>query len=106
MQVAGAVSLRNLQRVQRSGGAHPQRLDAQPHVVDRTRRRSKVEDVVHLTYIKRLTDIDLLEAKLRFVLEMPQVREVSGPKIVDADDFTSLRQQRIAQMRAQKPSRT
>src|SRR5215472_9874996 len=96
----------DLQRVQRSGRAHTQRFDAQPHVVHGARRRGKVEDVLDLPYVEGLADIDLLKAKLRLAVKMAQIREVPRREVVDAHDLATFSQQRVTQVRSQKPGRT
>lgn len=77
MQVSGAISLRNLKRMDRSGRTHQQRLHAEPMVVIRAGWRRKIEYYIHFAHIERLADVLFDQRKPRLRFQMRQVRDIA-----------------------------
>ena len=101
-QEAGAVQLREPQRVVRAVGADLQRLQRQPQVVDRRRRGGEVVDEVDgLVDEEGLDDVRVDVPELR-AADVLDVRERAGLEVVDADDAIASRQQLVADMRSEE----
>jgi hypothetical protein len=78
MEMAGAVSGGNLERVFSSYGANPQGLEAEAKILRGTGRRGEVEDVVDRAGIEGLADVPLLELKAGLIGKMGQILSVAG----------------------------
>src|SRR6185503_9962093 len=102
MKVACAVAECNLKRVLDTDGTGSQRLDCQRKVLGRTRRRGKVEDVIHWARIKRPADIPFDKIETRFIGEMRDVLCRSGGEIVEANHCLAFTQQSIDKMGAKE----
>ena len=83
-------------------GAHFQRVQRQPQVVDRGgRRRQVIDEVDGLVDEVRVDDVDV-EMDEVLAPDVLDVRERSGLQVVDADDAMAAGQQLIAQVRAEE----
>src|SRR3989440_3504680 len=72
------------------------------HVVDRTRRRGEVEDIVHGTAVVWVCDVQLQKFKPRFILQMSDVGPSAGDQIVHTNYAMAFAQKSVAEMGAQK----
>lgn len=87
-------------------GSHPKSFDTVLVVIDRAGGRSEVEDVIHLAGIKRLTDIRPKKLEAWLVRQVRQVLHPAGQQVMGTDYRTSVRKNRVTQMRAEKASPT
>ncbi len=71
-------------------------------VVNRAGGRSQVENIVNFAEIEGLADILLHKFEARVIIQMLNIRPTSSQQIVGTHDGMALRQQRVAQMRANK----
>jgi hypothetical protein len=88
--------MREVERVHGAKRPHLQRLNAVDHVIDRTRRGSKVKYVIQLPNVKGPVDVELLEFEVSFAPKVVDVRHPSGEKIVHGYDRVTFREQSIA----------
>src|ERR671921_2290769 len=98
--------LRQTERVMRPVRADLQRVQRQPQVVDRGRRRGEVVDEVDVLVDEvRRDDVALPEDELGHadVLDVVQRPRL---EVVDADDAVATAQELVAQMRPQEPGAT
>src|SRR5438876_2986011 len=100
---AGALELRETQRVVRAVRAHLEGLQRQPRVVDRAGRAREVVDE-----LDRLLDPEVLRHVLvheceALASEVLDVLERSRVEVVHADNAEVLRDEVIAEMRAEEP---
>jgi hypothetical protein len=99
---ARAVLLGQAERVVRAVRADLQRVQRDPQVVDRRRRRGEVVDEVHrLVDEVRLDDVDVEQPELRLA-QVRDVLEVAGLKVVDGDDAVPAGQQRVTEVGAEE----
>jgi hypothetical protein len=101
-QEAGALPLREPERVVGSVGARLQRVEGLTQVVDRARQRGEVIEVVD-----RLVDRDVLHHVVvhegeAVVPEVLEVRERARLQVVDADDAVPLLEQVLAEVGTEK----
>ena len=97
-----ALELGEAERVVRPVRADLQRVQRLPHVVDRARERGQVEDEVD-----RLVDRDVLgdvvvQEEELVAAEVLEVLERRRLEVVDADHAVPLREQVVAEMRAEE----
>ncbi len=97
-----ALPFRKPERVVRSVGANLQRLERQAQVVDRAGGAREVEDEVD-----RLVDLEMprqivVQEDKALAAEVLDVLERSGLEVVHADDPEPVRDEGIAEMRAEK----
>jgi hypothetical protein len=78
VEIAGAISGGNLERVLSPYGAHPQGLEAEAKILRGTGGRSEVENVVDRAGIEGLADVPLLELKAGLIGKMGQILSVAG----------------------------
>ena len=102
-QEAGALELGETERVVRAVRADLERVQRQPHVVDRACQRGEVVDEVD-----RLLDLDVerdvVVAEVEgLVAQVLDVRQRARLEVVDADHAVPALQQRLTEVRAEKP---
>ena len=71
-------------------------------VIDGARRRREVKDVVDLSGIEWQANIVLEELKLPVVRQVREVLHVASQQVVGTNYRVSLRQHRVAQVRAEE----
>src|ERR1700739_1376922 len=98
MQEFGLVLLRDLQQVARSGRSDHEGLNTQAHVIVRTSRRGKIEDVVDALAIKRAANILFAELESWLRLQMFEIFERACAEIIDAQHLMPLAEDCIGQM--------
>ncbi len=101
-QEPGALHLREAEGVVRAVRADLEGLQGEPQIVDRARRAGEVVDE-----IERLVDLDVVREVVRqederVPTQVLDVGERPGLEIVDADDAMVAREERLAQVRAEK----
>ena len=101
-----AMELREPQRVMGPVRAHLQRVQRQPQVVDRRRRRGEVVDEVdRLVHEERLDDVVVHVRELGHA-DVFDVGEGPRLEVVDADHPMAASEQLIAEMRSEEPRTT
>src|SRR3954452_8157422 len=102
-QEAGALGLREAECVVGAVGADLERVQRQARVVDRAGRRGHVvHEIDRLVDVVVRRDVRLDEAEVVAVLDVRDVVEIAGLEVVHADDAVALRDQVIAEVRAQE----
>jgi hypothetical protein len=101
-QESSVVFLCDFKTVQRADRTDSQRLDAMLQVIDGARRRREVKDVVDLSGIEWQANIVLEELKLPVVRQVREVLHVASQQVVGTNYRVSLRQHRVAQVRAEE----
>ena len=105
-QEAGTLGLRQPERVMRPVCADLQRVQRQPRVVDRARRRGHVVDEVErLVDLVVARDVDHHEREV-VIADVLDVVERARLEVVQADDAMAFLEQAIAQVRAEKARTT
>lgn len=106
MEKTGPVFSCHFQRVTGAFGSYTERLDADPHVINRARRRCEIENEIDWTKIEGLTNILLDQFKARFVAQVLKIDRSAGTEVVHPQNPVALCQKRVAEMRSQKPCGT
>src|SRR3954447_29900 len=105
-QKTRAVQLGQAERVVGAVRADLERVQGQPQVVDRARRRGEVVDEVNrLLDEEGLRDVLVQEDEV-LTAEVLDVRERPGLEVVDTDHAVAAGEERIAQMGAEKAAAT
>src|SRR6266699_192047 len=79
-----------------------QSCDSVNRIVHRTGGTGKMKNVVHSAAVKRLINVDLTKFKASFVAEMMKISLSTGQEVIRHDYGITLRQQGVAQVRAQE----
>ncbi len=92
--------LRQTERVVCSERADLQSRDRQFQIIDWTRRRREVKNVINFVFGQKneVRNVVLDEAKIRIAGEMTNVGRIAGDEIVDRDDAMPLAQESVNQM--------
>ena len=99
---AGAVLLRQAEHVVGAVGADLERVQRQPQVVDRARRRGEVIDEVdRLVDEERLGEV-VLDEEVAVVADVLDVLQRPRVEVVDADHAVTLAEKVVGHMRAEK----
>src|SRR2546430_14555290 len=102
-QEAGALPLRQTERVMRPVRADLQRVERLAQVVDRACERGEVVDEIDGPVdLDRVDDVVIEEDEI-VVAQMLQIFERAGLEVVHADDAEALLEQVLAEMRAEEP---
>src|SRR5215469_18624537 len=75
-----------IEAVHGTGRADLQGFDTMLQVIDRTSRRSEVEDVIDLAGIEWHADVLMQELETRLIRQQREIVHASGQQIVGADD--------------------
>src|SRR6266542_4663477 len=101
-QIFCVMLVRDLERVHGSNRADFQGVNSVDHVIDGTRGRGEVKNVIYFSAFKLTIDIELQKFKVPFAPQVLDIGKTAGEQVVHGNHRISFSQQRIAQMRAEK----